>query len=810
MPVPRRPTQAMESRVPGRLTSRAGFAALVLVLCLLTASCTSASPASGSAPQVSGGILRVGVLTDALTENFYSSCVFTFSGAAGDPQFNASSQSLLFELDRCCLMRSLLSYNGRDISDGGATLRPDLATSLPDVSSDGLTWTFHLRQGIHYGPPLQSETVTAQDFVRSLERILSPAPAWMPDQGAGGSYLDDYLGTYLQLAQAIKGATAYGAAKEQHISGLETPDQHTLVLHLTRASGNLGYLLAMPGIGPIPPIPSHPEWRFGAAQGHDRVYSSYVVSTGPYMIEGSPQLDFSKPPQLQLPASGDAPSSLTLVRNPEWNPGSDPLRAALPDRIELVPVKDETAAKPLIRRGSIDFAFNWIAPPGLLSGSVSPPRPEDQLFSISMNLAMPPLDDVHVRRAINFAIPRQPLLHLWDKAHRTGISATHIGLDDQENNLLVNFDPFHAATGDLKAAKREMAKSRYDSNHDGRCDASACSGIDFWVRGVHPEQARTAHRVARDLARIGVRLRLRLVDDTRFDSIDSPENHVQMILNGWLKDTLSPGPYFAPQFGGAPLQPMHTLDNNYNNVTLVGATHAELKSWGYRVTHVPSVDDRLRQCFPETFAQQVQCFAAFDQYLTAEVVPMVPLISRVTGRVTSSDVSRINFEPAPVNPVPALDRVVLRPDAKSPPLPGVPHPVSSIPNGVYRYKLVNADVHRIPLVFDVPENTGTRTVYLRDGRFESVLHANHPIVNPITTGTYTGTGHNVTFKVLEPSLSAMTTPQAKWSFDRHALHFKLSSCGKLGRLYPRAPGLICKDIRAVYEAHPWVKVANLP
>jgi len=94
----------MESRVPGRLTSNAGFAALVLVLCLLTASCTSASPASGSAPQVSRGTLRVGVLTDALTENSYSSCVFTFCGATGDPQFNASSQSMLFELDRCCLM----------------------------------------------------------------------------------------------------------------------------------------------------------------------------------------------------------------------------------------------------------------------------------------------------------------------------------------------------------------------------------------------------------------------------------------------------------------------------------------------------------------------------------------------------------------------------------------------------------------------------------------------------------------------------------------------------------------------------------
>jgi hypothetical protein len=50
----------------------------------------------------------------------------------------------------------------------------------------------------------------------------------------------------------------------------------------------------------------------------------------------------------------------------------------------------------------------------------------------------------------------------------------------------VNFDPFHAATGVMHAAKREIAKSHYDRNHDGRCDRSVCQGIDFWVRGIHP------------------------------------------------------------------------------------------------------------------------------------------------------------------------------------------------------------------------------------------------------------------------------------------------------------------------------------
>ena len=47
-------------------------------------------------------------------------------------------------------------------------------------------------------------------------------------------------------------------------------------------------------------------------------YKEHVVSTGPYMFE-----------------TNEPGKSFTLVRNPNWDPATDPNRKALPDRIEV-------------------------------------------------------------------------------------------------------------------------------------------------------------------------------------------------------------------------------------------------------------------------------------------------------------------------------------------------------------------------------------------------------------------------------------------------------------------------------------------
>jgi ABC-type transport system substrate-binding protein len=146
--------------------------ALAVAITVLASACTGGAKPQPSAPATNpiptGGTLRVGVLIDGGVGR----CDMTFCGGqVNDPQINGIVGPT-YELLRCCLLRTLLSYNGQSTSGGGTLLRPDLAAALPEVSADGLTWTFHLRAGLHYAPPLQSTEITAGDFIRSVERLM--------------------------------------------------------------------------------------------------------------------------------------------------------------------------------------------------------------------------------------------------------------------------------------------------------------------------------------------------------------------------------------------------------------------------------------------------------------------------------------------------------------------------------------------------------------------------------------------------------------------------------------------------------------
>ncbi len=115
---------------------------------------TTSQPGATTAPESElrrGGTLRVGLVDWARHELEYASPDGEASYAL-DPQGEYYSTAL--EIFRCCLLRTLLSYNGKPTAEGGAELRPDLAAELPTVSADGLTWTFRLKPGL-VSPPFE-------------------------------------------------------------------------------------------------------------------------------------------------------------------------------------------------------------------------------------------------------------------------------------------------------------------------------------------------------------------------------------------------------------------------------------------------------------------------------------------------------------------------------------------------------------------------------------------------------------------------------------------------------------------------------
>ena len=132
------------------MSGRARAAAFLTAIPLLAAACTgggSPKPSPHLPPTASsrsGGTLRVE------TSQRY-------------PLDPTDYNNVSWEMFRCCLLRTLLSYNGRPTDQHGSTVYPDLAARMPEVSTEGLTWTFEVKRGIHYAPPLEDTEITARE-----------------------------------------------------------------------------------------------------------------------------------------------------------------------------------------------------------------------------------------------------------------------------------------------------------------------------------------------------------------------------------------------------------------------------------------------------------------------------------------------------------------------------------------------------------------------------------------------------------------------------------------------------------------------
>ena len=617
---------------------------LVGAVAVLAAACSSnpsATPPKTQSPGAEQAIPRGGTLRLALTSDFSS---------AFDPQ--KEYYAISWEYFRCCLLRTLMSYNGEDTAQDGASVFPDLAASDPQVSSDGLTWTFKLKTGIHYAPPLQDVSVTSGDFVRALEREAC-------SQCAAGGYPFYY--------SVIKGFDAYAGGKADSITGLQAPDDSTLVVTLDQPAGDLPYRFAMPATAPIPPNPARPSARLGVAEGHDRDYGRFMVASGPYMLQGADQIDFSAPAAAQKSAAGYVPGKqIVLVRNPSWNRSTDDLRLANVDEIDT---QFSTASTQdlanQVDTWRIDLVQDSVPPTNQLQKYSTDPDLKDQLHIfpsdavryVSLNIAQPPFDDIHVRKALNYAIDKDALRELRG-GPAFGEIAGHLIVDSLENNQLKSFDPYATpnSRGDLQKAKAEMRQSKYDSNGDGMCDADVCRDVLAVIDQADPYPQQTK-LIAQNLRPLGITLDVKAFERTtaNITKCNDPSQHIPMCPSqAWGKDYADAFTYGPPLFGSESIGPLACCNTN-----MVGASAQTLRKFHYPSGSVPSVDSLLRKCAAQTGDARVSCWADLDRQLMDNVVPWVPYLFDNNVDLTSSRVLHYSFDQ--FAGVMALDQVAIQP-----------------------------------------------------------------------------------------------------------------------------------------------------
>jgi peptide/nickel transport system substrate-binding protein len=482
-------------------------------------------------------------------------------------------------------------------------LSPDLAKEIPTASNGGITnggktVTIHIQPNVKYAPPV-NRTVTSQDVAYAIERMADP--------NVGNGYWTSYF------ANAIVGAAK---AKGGPISGIQTPNPTTLVIHLTGTVANtVIQALSLPGSAPVPksvvaPLDKHAPTNFGVTQ---------LTATGPYMIQGEDKAN-------SIASGYTAGKSLTLVRNPNWSASTytGPYKPpAYLNQINISIGGDPSVIGPQVLKGKNMVEYD--TPTHATVQEAYQRYPSQITFTtgagdhyMTLNNSKPPFNNVNIRRAVYANLNRDAIIKEKGGV-LTGEPGTHFvypgtaGFDQAGGYPGPNY-PWNAHTsGDLAVAKQYMKKAGYPS---GKYTGNGTVTVVASNNGQ--DELAINQIVKQDLTQLGFKVNLAQVDQSvMYTKCQNPKQEVDACPDGgWLRDFNDPFSILYPTLSSAAITP--TVTNNFGlvkNATLdsmMQKAHTEVdptkaaQLWGqadrYAVNQAVSV--------PEDFDNQPNAFAS--------------------------------------------------------------------------------------------------------------------------------------------------------------------------------------------------------
>jgi peptide/nickel transport system substrate-binding protein len=413
--------------------------------------------------------------------------------------------------------------------DDAINAEPDLAEGPPEISEDGKSVTVKIRTGVKFSPPVDRE-VTSADVKYAIER------------GFTEQVNNPYFGAYMGDIEGLK-PFQDGDAKE--ISGIETPDDQTIVFNLSRPRGAIvAGALALPGSAPVP---KEYAQKFDRRQPSN--YGNNQVATGPYMIENDESGKLT----------GYTPGTeIRLVRNPNWDASTD-YKPAYLDSITIKQGSDPDVASRQVLEGNALVSGDFQLPASILA-RVSRGDQKDQLVTtpptgryrfIAIRTDRPPFDNADVRRALNAAFDKNALRQAFG-GPITGDIPTHWippgqpGFEEAGGAEGPGVDFMAKPEGDLELAKEYMRKAGYES---GMYDGKPLTGVSD-----NATQQKNMTQVAvAQFEKLGFKVEMRYVTRdsmyTKFCQVPSNQPDICPSV-GWLKDFADPETLLGPVFNG--------------------------------------------------------------------------------------------------------------------------------------------------------------------------------------------------------------------------------------------------------------------
>jgi peptide/nickel transport system substrate-binding protein len=421
---------------------------------------------------------------------------------------------------------------------------PDIADGEPQISEDGKTITVKIKSGIKFAPPVNRE-VTSKDIKYGIERAFtSNVPS-----GYASSYFAE-----------IEGAPPAPVSIDElkPFSGLETPDDTTLVIKLTKAvAPRVAAALVMPITTPVPE-----EYAKKFDQENPSRYNENVAFTGPYMVKNDSS---------GKTTGWDPGKRIEIVRNPNWDKNTD-YRPAFLDSITIEEGNDDlTVASRRTLAGQKLLCCDSGQPPiSILKRALT--RNKDQLGRtpgggtrwIALNTTIKPFDNINVRKAIIAGFDRTAL-RLTRGGEEVGpIAQSYIppgipGNDESGGEKgFTEFDWMQKPEGDPELSKKYMLAAK-EEGVPVTADGKYAGDQKFLTIATNADPGLQTAQVAQtEFNKLGFKLNFRKVpQDTLYTKFcDVPKAKIAICPNvGWFKDFTDPEAMLEPTFDGKAIKP---------------------------------------------------------------------------------------------------------------------------------------------------------------------------------------------------------------------------------------------------------------
>jgi len=313
-------------------------------------------------------------------------------------------------MDVQCVVAYINLFDPLVFLDSKGNAIPHVAKSW-DVSSDGFTYTFYLRPGIKFH---NGEEITAEDVKFSMDRLLAI--------GEGCGYI--WLGK-IQETEVVDKYTVKFVLEETFGPFIKTLYSFYIV--------NKDLIMAnieKPGM-------------YGDMGDYGKKYvSSNDVGSGPYMIKKYNRAEY-----------------LLMEKNPNYFLEI----SSAPDEFKMIGSTEPVLLQTLMSRRELEMTNRWCADETLesiakIKGVEIARWPGGTVTYIAMNTKRPPLDDIHVRKALAWAFDYDTAVKLFAGSIQ---ARGPLALDLPGNDP--NCFQYHR---DLERAKAELKKSKYYGHFD--------------------------------------------------------------------------------------------------------------------------------------------------------------------------------------------------------------------------------------------------------------------------------------------------------------------------------------------------------